>query len=187
VHNLLVKDGNQSNFSETVFVYGLHWEFTPGREPSKISGLMSDNLMHFMERTYEIKTEGLLDSKGEIYNYMKNEIVESPVVMLELLFWKGLRALYATDTRRFEMEVFLINIFYIAALLVLLIKRKKYIAHPDSKVFSMLTLFLFFYFYFIAISSSPIVRYTLSGLIFLIPMIAIFMNSNSNEIEYDER
>ena len=183
VQNLTDKKGSQVNFSETVLLYGLYWEVIPGRQPSKISGLMSDNLIHFMEKTYEKSTEGLLDSKGKIYNYLKNEIVGSPVMMLELLFWKGLRALYATDTRRYELEIFLINIFYIGALLVLLIKRKKYIIHRDAKIFSKLTLFLFFYFFILSISSTPLIRYTLTGFMFLIPLIAIFMNSNRNEIE----
>lgn len=186
VQNLPIKFDNPTNFPEMVFVSGLYWERIPGRESSKISGLMSNNLLHFMEKTYEKSSEDLLDSKGEIYNYLKNEIVESPIVMLELLSWKALRALYATDTRRYEMEVFLINIFYICALLLLFIKRKKYITHRDHKVFSMLAFFIFLYFYGMSFATIPIVRYSISGLLFIVPLISLLLGKYGEEKNNNE-
>ena len=167
----VVKEKN--NFSSTVFVYGLHWESIPGRNQSKSSKFMSDDLLQFMKNTREQYELGLLNTKKSITNYLFNEIVDSPLTLLELAFWKGIRPLYATDTKRYELEIFILNLLYFTFLLALLVKRKKYISEIDTRILCAFTMSFFMYFYCMAFLVTPIIRYSLSGILLLVPLISL--------------
>ena len=172
----LTENQPERDFSTGVFVNGLHWEQIPDKGRSGVSEFMSDDLLLFMEKTREKWTLGDLSTKGEVVSYLIEESLESPSKIIELIFWKAVRSLYAVDSKRYEMETFLINSVYLVLLLVLYINRKKYINEPEDKKFMVLSIIVFLYFYLITISSVPIVRYTLSGILLIIPLLSLLAN-----------
>jgi 4-amino-4-deoxy-L-arabinose transferase-like glycosyltransferase len=169
----LTENQPERDFSTGVFVNGLHWEQIPDKGRSGVSEFMSDDLLLFMEKTREKWTLGDLSTKGEVVSYLIEESLESPSKIIELIFWKAVRSLYAVDSKRYEMETFLINSVYLVLLLVLYINRKKYINEPEDKKFMVLSIIVFSYFYLLTISVVPIVRYTLSGILLIIPLTSL--------------
>tara|TARA_B110000008_G_scaffold18076_1_gene16790 strand:- start:11246 stop:12556 length:1311 start_codon:yes stop_codon:yes gene_type:complete len=172
----LTENQPERDFSTGVFVNGLHWEQIPDKGRSKVSEFMSDDLLLFMEKTREKWTLGDLSTKGEVVSYITEESLESPSTIIELIFWKAVRSLYAVDSKRYEMETFLINSVYLVLLLFLYFNRKKYINEPEDKKFMVLSIIVFSYFYLLTISAVPIVRYTLSGILLIIPLASLLAN-----------
>jgi hypothetical protein len=173
----LTTDLPKRDFSLGVLISGLHWEYKPDKLSSAASEFMSDDLINFMKKTQEISKLGFLSSKSEVASYLLEETYESPTTIIELIFWKALRSLYATDSKRYEMEIFLINSVYLILLVVLFFKRKKFITESENKMFSVFFLIVFLYFYCLTILVVPIVRYTLSGILFFIPLISLLANN----------
>ena len=163
----------QRDLSSSLITLGLHWEKTPGRNSSGVSKFMSDDLISFMERTNEKSQAGLINLKREVLLHLLDETLESPTLILEIIFWKGMRALYATDSKRLELEIFIINFSYFILLTVLFFKRKYFFRDRESKKFSKFVICIFLYFYLISMATLPIVRYSLSGIIFIIPIISL--------------
>lgn len=171
----LTENQPERDFSTGVFVVGLHWEILEDRERSGASEFMSDGLINFMEKTHEKSKLGYLSSKGEVLSYLIEESFESPTIIIELIFWKAARSLYAVNSSRYEVETFSINLVYCILLVVLLFNRKKYINEPEKK-FIVFSVIVFLYFYLLTISAVPIVRYTLSGILLIIPLASLLAN-----------
>ena len=74
----LTSDLPKREFSLGVFISGLHWEYKPDKLSSGVSEFMSDDLIHFMERTQKISKLGALSSKSEVLSYVLDETFESP-------------------------------------------------------------------------------------------------------------
>lgn len=167
-------------FSTTVLVYGLFWEQMPGRDQSKSAEFMSEDLMQFMKKTHTKSVQGLLNSKYEVFTYMGNEALKSPLVMLELGLWKMLRAFFGTDSKRYEFEVLLINFFYLSFLALFFIRRKKYLLSEEDKKHVFLFSIICLYFILISALFIPLVRYSLSGFLIFVPLISLLMKKPEN-------
>lgn len=165
------------NFSTTVFVYGLFWEQMPERPQSQSAQFMSDDLLQFMKDTYQKSSDGLLKSKREIFDYMLSQTIKSPLVIIELGVWKSLRTFFGTDSKRFELEVFLINFIYFSLLFFMFIKRKSFFSGVENKQFSTLFSMIFIYFLLISATVIPLARYSLSGFLIIVPLISILISN----------
>ena len=179
----LTENQPERDFSTGVFVVGLHWELVEDRVRSGASEFMSDGLINFMEKTHEKSKLGYLSSKGEVLSYLIEESFESPTIIIELIFWKAARSLYAVNSSRYEIETFLINLVYFVLFVVLFFNRKKHINESEKK-FVVFSIIVFLYFYLLTISVVPIVRYTLSGILLIIPLVSL-LASNYRQTDKD--
>lgn len=114
------------------------------------SGLKA--LMVDIERAYPT-----LKSTKAVAAFLWGEFREKPAAVMQLLIWKALRSWYATDTRRYEIPILFVQLFYAALLIPA--NRKAWRSGGDRKKVVQLLLGVLAYFWVMTFLALSIVRY----------------------------
>ena len=122
--------------------------------PADVAALTAEIEEHYRE----------LKSLKDVVSLLKRETVKRPLAVAKLLAWKAVRVWYATDTRRYEVAIALLQIPYLA--LLLWSGYRAWGQGPESARLASLLLGCCVLFWMMAFMALSIVRY-------VVPVIAL--------------
>jgi 4-amino-4-deoxy-L-arabinose transferase-like glycosyltransferase len=146
-------------------VDGLTFAVTGGYRPI---GGFSEDVMSLMRDILARQRQHEMQSVSEIISVMWGEFQRRPLAAIKLLAIKAMRSWYATDSRRFETEIILIQIPYLLLISWSTLAAWKLGGAPRQLCISIWLIVL--YFWGMTMLVMPIVRYMMPvmGLLFLL-------------------
>lgn len=128
--------------------------------------LVSGDVSLFMDRVRGAD----LQNGGQLFGFLKNELIQNPMTVIKMMGWKLIRAWYATSQMWWEGKILLVQLPYLLSGLFGMI----YLFRKKEKIWqAFFLLFLIFYFWAMTMVALSILRYMVPAMAFLIVFSAI--------------